>query len=280
MQHDFRNKTVLVVGGGSGIGEGIAGAFAEAGAHVFISGRSEARLVAACARIGAKCPAGTPKPVGLAGDARLKESVLAVVDALPRVLDVLVYAAAGNFLAAAADLTSNGFRTVLEIDTLGAFNYARACLPLLRAAPGGGVILAISATLQLTQTPYLSHASAAKAALDSLISSWAVEWGSEGGTRVVGIAPGPIEGTEGMSRLSSPSADEAGTYLESIPLSRLGTKKDCADAALFLADNAVASYITGVVLPVDGGSRLYRPPTVSPAVYRDLIRAGKKRARL
>mmetsp|Transcript_1614 Transcript_1614/g.5181 ORF Transcript_1614/g.5181 Transcript_1614/m.5181 type:complete len:279 (-) Transcript_1614:39-875(-) len=278
MQHDYSNKTVLVVGGGSGIGEAIATAFAQSGATLYISGRSASRLDEACRRIASQCP-GSPAPQGLAGDARHKDAVLAVVDALPPTLDVLVYAAAGNFLAAAADLTSNGFRTVLEIDTLGAFNYARACLPKLRAA-GGGVLLAISATLQLTQTPYLSHASAAKAALDSLISSWAVEWGTEGGTRVVGIAPGPIEGTEGMARLSSPSSDDATSYLDTIPLHRLGTKKDCADAALFLADNSVASYITGVVLPVDGGSRLYRPPTVSPAVYRDLIRAGKTRARL
>ena len=103
-------------------------------------------------------------------------------------LDILINCAAGNFLVAAEDLSSNGFRTVMEIDALGTFNFSRACFSLLKQS-GNSCIINITATLHRYATWYQVHASAAKAAVDSVTRSLALEWG-EFGIRVNGVAPG------------------------------------------------------------------------------------------
>lgn len=175
-------------------------------------------------------------------------------------LHILVNCAAGNFLATAEQLTSNGFKTVMDVDTLGTFNASRAAFLHLRRAPGAAIIN-ISATLHYGATWYQAHASAAKAAVDSLTRTLGLEWGSYG-IRVNGVAPGPIEGTAGLTKLA-PAAAEALTALwkEHIPVGRLGTKRDIALAVVFLAGPA-AGFVTGHTLVVDGGEWMYRTPIV------------------
>ena len=112
-----------------------------------------------------------------------------------------------------------------------------------------GVILNISATLQLLGTVGQSHASAAKAGVDALTRALAVEWGPAG-VRVNAVAPGPVEGTEGVRRLVTPESMKM--IDDDCPLGRLATIDDIANAALFLCSDA-ASFVTGVVLVVDGG---------------------------
>ena len=111
-------------------------------------------------------------------------------------IDILVNCAAGNFLCLAEDLSANAFKTVIEIDTIGTFNMSKASFGAL--AESKGLVINITATLQYPMTWYQTHASAAKAAVDSLTRSLAVEWGDHS-IRVVGIAPGPIANTEGSS---------------------------------------------------------------------------------
>lgn len=174
-------------------------------------------------------------------------------------LDILVNCAAGNFLAVAEEMTPNGFKTVMEIDTIGTFVMSRAAFPHLCAA-GGASVINISATLHYGATWYQAHASAAKAAIDSLTRSLALEWG-EFGVRVNGVAPGPIQDTAGTAKLL-PASDEAARTQAAramIPLGRWGTKWDIAMACVFLCSSA-ASFVTGDTMVVDGANWMYRTP--------------------
>jgi peroxisomal 2,4-dienoyl-CoA reductase len=154
-------------------------------------------------------------------------------------IHVTLCGAAGNFLCSAEDLSVNALRTVLEIDTIGTFVTAKACLPAL--VKTRGQILNITATLHFTQTPLQLHASAAKAGVDAMTRNLAVELGKKFGIRVNGIAPGAIAGTEGMSRLSG--GQDVERFGEIVAMRRVGTVQDIAATAMFLLSDD-ASYIT------------------------------------
>jgi peroxisomal 2,4-dienoyl-CoA reductase len=242
----LQGKVAFVTGGGTGITGGIACAFAEHGARLAISSRKEENLTQMKQKIesfGGEC-------LAVAADVRDFD---AVSSAIKRTLehfgriDIVVNGAAGNFLCAAKDLSPNGFGTVLDIDTKGTFNVCRAAFEALKQS--SGQILNISATLHYLATPMQIHVSAAKAGVDAITRNLAVEWGREG-IRVNGIAPGPIEDTEGMKRLlPEPLKDK---LAKKIPVGRFGRIEDIENAALFLVSDA-AKYINGVTLVVDGG---------------------------
>ncbi len=249
-RHDLlKGQVALVTGGGSGICAGIAGALAAHGARVAITGRTQAKLDVVAEKIvaaGGEC-------LAVAADVRRPEALAAVMTAIEGrwgQLDVLVNGAAGNFLAPAAALSTNGFGTVIDIDLKGTFNACKAALPLLERR--GGVVINISATLHYAGTPLQVHAASAKAGIDALTRTLAVEWGPLQ-IRVNAIAPGPIAGTEGMERLAPGPLREK--MIAQIPLRRFGTIEEIADAALFVASPASA-YMTGAVLVVDGGQWL------------------------
>jgi 2,4-dienoyl-CoA reductase [(3E)-enoyl-CoA-producing], peroxisomal len=235
-----------VTGGGTGICRGIALAFASAGCHVAISSRKQEHLDPTAAEIQR---AGV-HALALAGDVRDPAAMEAVVGQTAQRfgrLDIVVNGAAGNFFCLAENLSPNGFSTVVDIDLKGTFNVSRAAFPHLKSQKG--VILNISATLQLLGTVGQAHASAAKAGVDALTRALAVEWGPAG-VRVNAIAPGPVEGTEGVRRLVTPESLKV--IGDSCPLGRLATIGDIANAALFLCSDA-ASFVTGIILVVDGG---------------------------
>ncbi len=245
----------LVTGGGTGICRGIARAYAALGADVCITSRKPEVLAQAAAELSAE----TGREVlAVAADVRdpdaCARAVAATVDRFGS-LDTLVNGAAGNFLAPAAALSSNGFSTVIDIDLKGTFNATRAAFEPLRTS-GRGVILNISATLHYHGTPLQVHACAAKAGVDAMTRTIAVEWGRFG-IRAVCIAPGPIAETEGMRRLSS--GDNAARAIAAIPAGRLGAIDDIAAAAVFRRSGG-AAYITGTVRVVDGGHCVSTPP--------------------
>ena len=242
----LQGKVAFVTGGGTGITGGVAAALAESGAKIAITSRKIENLEAMKKSIeesGGECFAAV-------SDVRDYE---AVENALNQTIeqfgkvDIVVNGAAGNFLCLAKDLTANGFGTVIDIDTKGTFNVCRAAFEQLKA--NRGQILNISATLHYLGTPMQIHVSAAKAGVDAITRNLAVEWGRYG-IRVNGIAPGPIEDTEGIKRLLSPQLKE--TLIKKNPLQRFGRIKDIEDSAVFLCSEA-ASYINGVTLVVDGG---------------------------
>jgi len=242
----LKGRVALVTGGGTGICRGIALALAAHGCDVAIASRSLDHLTPAAGEIRAL----GVRAAAHAADVRQPDAVNAmmarVVDDLGG-LDILVNGAAGNFVCLAENLSPNGFGTVVDIDLKGTFNVSKAALPHLKAR--GGSVINISATLPYLGTIAQSHAAAAKAGVDSLTRVLACEWGPYK-IRVNGIAPGPVEGTEGVRRLTT-DASRAAVHTD-CPLGRLATIDEVADAALFLCSGA-ASFVTGVTLVVDGG---------------------------
>jgi peroxisomal 2,4-dienoyl-CoA reductase len=242
----LKDKVALVTGGGTGICRGIALAFAEHGCHVAITSRKIEHLEPTKEELRARGVRAMAKAADVRDAAAVGEMVAAVAAELGRI-DILINGAAGNFICLAENLSPNGFGTVVDIDLKGTFNVSRAALPHLKMR--GGSIVNISATLPYLGTMGQVHASAAKAGVDSLTRTLAVEWGPHG-IRVNGIAPGPIEGTEGVKRLTNEQSRESA--LKNCPLGRMGTTGDIANASLYLVSDA-ASYVNGVTLVVDGG---------------------------
>lgn len=244
---NFRNKVVFVAGGTTGINYGIAESFAAAGARVAVLSRKQDNVDAAVAQLKAK----GGDAIGFTADVRLIETLetaMASTAAQWGPIDVLISGAAGNFVAEAENLSANGFKTVIDIDLLGCFNVMRAAFPHLRKP--GAAIVNITAPQSWLPTPMQIHVCAAKAGIDQVTRTAAMEWGPQG-IRVNAIAPGPIGDTEGMNRLApTPAAVKAWT--DSVPLRRWGTKQEIAKAAQWLCSDD-AAYISGVILPVDGG---------------------------
>jgi len=221
-------------------------------------GRRENFLIDACKKLASL----GVEAASFAGDVRKPEDAQkAVATAKGKFgrLNVLVNAAAGNFLALPEELSVNGFRTVMEIDALGVFNMCRHSFQALKEA-GGGVIINISATLHYTATWFQAHACAAKAAIDSLTKEMALEWG-EFGIRVNGIAPGPIADTPGLTKLLAAESDSEAALkqvIRTIPMRRVGTTADIGFTSVFLCTDA-GSFISGDTIIVDGGEWLWKP---------------------
>lgn len=245
----YQGKNVVVVGGTSGINLGIAKRFSRAGANVAVASRSEDKVNAAVAELQLANSSGNH--FGVCFDVRdldaLKQGFLAIKNTFAHI-DVLVSGAAGNFPSSAENLSENGFKSVMDIDLLGSFQVLKQAYPLIKEH--GGAIIQISAPQAYVPMPMQVHVCAAKAGVDMLTKTLAIEWGRKG-IRINSIVPGPIAGTEGFDRLA-PSAELQARVAESVPLKRNGDCDDIANAALFLASD-MASYITGTVLPVDGG---------------------------
>lgn len=243
----YDGKVVFVSGGTSGISLGIAQAFAAEGARVAVLSRSQDKVDAAVALLGEGA-------LGFAVDVREGDAVATALSSTAEAwgpLDVVISGAAGNFLAPAAEMSSNAFRAVVDIDLIGTFNVVRGAWPHLRK-PGASIIN-ITAGQSWMPTPLQAHVCAAKAGVDQVTRTLAMEWG-HAGVRVNSIAPGPIADTEGMRRLA-PTDEAAAATTRAVPLGRFGTTGDIANAALWLSSEQ-ASYVTGVVLPVDGGMTL------------------------
>jgi NAD(P)-dependent dehydrogenase (short-subunit alcohol dehydrogenase family) len=244
---DFSGRTVFVAGGTSGINLGIAKAFAKAGARVAVMSRSAERVEAAAKvlqQYGGKV-------LGHAADVRdaaAIERALAATHAAFGAIDVVVSGAAGNFPAAALGMSANGFKAVIDIDLIGTFNVLRAAHRFLRK-PGASIVN-ISAPQAVHATAMQAHVCAAKAGVDMLTRVLCLEWGGDG-IRVNSVIPGPIEGTEGMARLA-PTEKEKEAWRGAVPLGRFGSEDDVANLVLFLS-SPLASYISGAVIPVDGG---------------------------
>ena len=264
---DFTGKTVFVMGGTSGINLGIAEAFAAQGARVSVASRSQEKVDAAVVTLSGH----GGEAMGFSADVRDVEAVKAAfAGAQDRfgAIDVLVSGAAGNFPAPASNLSPNGFKSVVDIDLLGTFHVLHAAYPYLTRS--GASIINISAPQAFIPMELQVHVCAAKAGVDMVTRVLAKEWGPEG-IRVNSVVPGPVTGTEGMKRLA-PTPEIQKTVMDAVPLGRLGRAPDIARAVLFLA-SPLADYVTGAVLPVDGGFSLGGASTAGSAIAR---LAGKK----
>lgn len=245
----FSGQTVFVTGGGSGINLGIAEAFAALGANVAICGRTQERLDAAALTL--RQHGG--RVLALQADVREPDQL---VTALTRTqeafgdINTLVCGAAGNFISAAENISPKGFRTVIEIDLLGAFNAAHAAFEQLRRSKGS--VLFVSGGQSYVPFRYQAHVGAAKAGIDMLMRDLALEWGAYG-IRCNSIVPGPVRDTEGMKRMTAQGDTEM--WPRMVPLGRMAYVHEIAQMAVVLA-SPLASFVNGAVIPVDGGQNL------------------------
>lgn len=277
-----QGRVAFITGGGSGIGFEIARQLGLHGAKVCLMGRREPVLREACSVLekeGVKCCFSR-------GDVRqfksCEEAVATCVKTLGH-LDILVNCAAGNFITPIEDLSPNGFRTVMEIDTFGTFHASQAAFPFLKQAAGErGDASILNITAEFNRPPFFAgHAAAAKNAIDSLTRSFSMEW-SDYGIRVNGIAPGPIADTPGYAKLGGMGGgDPTGRADAPTPVKlprglMAGLTWDIGMSAVFLCSSA-AGYISGDILRVDGGSYLHggipRHNNGTLRVDRDMVKS-------
>lgn len=250
-------KVALITGGGTGIGLGIAGCLAAAGATVAIASRKPEHLSAAADSLRSEGARVTTVETNV----REPEAVGRMVEQVAKEhgrIDLLVNNAAGNFYAPSATLSPNAWRAVVETDLYGTFFCSQAVHPVMKAQ-GGGRIVSISMTLHYRGWPLMAHATAAKAGVDALTRTLALEWAGDRIT-VNAIAPGPIP-TEGVRKAFTPPGGAPNVpamddfAARTIPLGRWGTPEDIGHLVTFLASPA-GDWITGSIFVVDGGSWL------------------------
>ncbi len=245
----YTGHTVFITGGSSGINLGIARSFAELGAQLGICGRDGDKAERAAEALRAT----GAQVMAFSADVRDYEALELAMQQTREALGpigTLVAGAAGNFPCPAEEMSANGFKVVVDIDLLGAFNAARAAFVQLKETRGSIIFISAGQAFQ----PYAmqAHVGAAKAGIDQLMKNLALEWGRYG-IRCNSIAPGPIEGTEGVRRLVPEGAREE--LAQAIPLQRFGRPDDIGRVAAFLA-SPLAGYVTGCLLVADGGQNL------------------------
>jgi len=253
----LKDKTVIVTGGSSGMGLHMAEKFAAEGANVVITGRDMEKLNAAVRTIDAQH--GSVEVFQM--DVREPEHAKAMVNFAHEKfgrIDGLVNNAAGNFIVHAEKLSPNGWKSVIDIVLNGTFFCSHAVGNYWIEHGIKGNIINMLATYAWTAGAGVAHSAAAKAGVMSLTRTLAVEWGTQFGIRVNGIAPGPIERTGGAEKLWE-SEKAAKRTLESIPLGRLGKPEEVAELAAFMMSDK-ASYMNGEIVTLDGGQWLNKFP--------------------
>ncbi|MDP2342364.1 MAG: SDR family oxidoreductase [Deltaproteobacteria bacterium] len=254
----FRGVTVALTGGGSGIGRETAIRFAQLGAQVSLCGRRKDALDESRGLVAAAAAAAghtTTACLVQTADVKKPEELAAWRDATLQAfgaVDVLVCNAGANFLAPAASISPNGFATVIGTVLLGTWNTVHAWFPHLSERPRSSIVM-MAATNGFTASPLMAHSGAGKAGMLNLTQTLAVEWAGSN-IRVNAVAPGPVS-TEGANARLWADADARARVEKAIPLKRMGTVRDCADAVLFLCSPAGA-FMTGTTLTTDGGSFL------------------------
>ena len=247
----YAGQTVVVTGGGTGLGKAIAVEFARLGAAVAIASRDEAHRaagVAAVEAIGARA-------LGVACDIRQPESIAAAFDAIEAALglpSVLVNNAAGNFPVPAEDLSPNGWRTVVDIVLNGTFFCSRELARRHIAVGTPAAILNIGASYAWTGGPGFAHSAAAKAGVKNMTETLAVEWAPYG-IRVNGLVPGLFPHQDEAAHIKDGVPDRGRNEGARQPAGRVGRPRELGWAATFLC-SPFASYVTGATLACDGAN--------------------------
>jgi len=239
---EFIDRVVLVTGGTKGIGRAIAQGFLEAGARVVVCGRSAPQELPA---------AGARRAEFIACDVREADAVRALVAAIVERhgrLDVLINNAGGSPPADAATASPRFHEGVIRLNLLSALHAAQAANAQMQRQGAGGVIVFIGSISALRPSPGTAAYGAAKAAILSLASSLAVEWGPK--VRVVTVSPGLVR-TE-QAQLHYGDEQGVAAVAATIPLGRMAEPADVADACLFVASTR-ASYMSGTNLLLHGG---------------------------
>jgi 2,4-dienoyl-CoA reductase [(3E)-enoyl-CoA-producing], peroxisomal len=247
----LRDKVVLVTGGGTGIGCGIALGMAAYGAHLVLASRNMDHLRAVAHEAAAQGVQALPVRTDVRQPEQIHALIQAALDTFGHI-DVLVNNAAGSFLSSARKLTPKGWHAVVDTTLNGTF-YCSQAVGLRMLEQGGGKIINITATLHFKGSPGLVAPTAAKAGVEALTKTLALEW-AKFNILVNAIAPGPVYTPGSDSNLWSNTAFHD-MVKRGVPLGRFGTTEDIANMAIFLASPA-GDYITGATMVVDGGEWL------------------------
>jgi NAD(P)-dependent dehydrogenase (short-subunit alcohol dehydrogenase family) len=248
----LQNKRILITGGGTGLGKGMAQRFLDLGATVYICGRRETVVRDTATELSA---ATAGRVYALPCDVRNLDAVEAMIDSIWKdgPLDALVNNAAGNFIARTEDLSPRAFESVINIVLMGTLHATMACGRRWLKAAHSGNVLNISATYAPSGSAYVVPSAISKAGVEALTRSLAVEWGNRG-IRMNAIAPGPIP-TQGAFSRMLPRPDLEELALDRNPLHRFGTVEELANLAAFLISDG-SGYINGEVIRMDGGEFL------------------------
>ncbi|MEO8199959.1 MAG: SDR family oxidoreductase [Gemmatimonadota bacterium] len=252
----LRGQVALVTGGGTGIGKGIAESLARAGADVVIASRKIERLEETASELRQFGTRIVPLPTNVREPETLRNTIDSIVSQLGR-LDILVNNAAGNFYAPSATLSANAWKAVVETDLYGTFFCCQAVYPIMKQQHRGRIV-SVSMTLHYRGWPQMAHATAAKAGIDALTRTLALEWAPDG-ILINAVAPGPIP-TEGVKKAFIQPAGTSDLFNEddpaaSPPAGRLGTPNDIGEMITYLVSPA-GDWITGSIIVVDGGAWL------------------------
>jgi NAD(P)-dependent dehydrogenase (short-subunit alcohol dehydrogenase family) len=248
----LQGKRILITGGGTGLGKGMARRFLELGATVYICGRRKEVLAETEAELRVATKA---KIHSFPCDVRNLQAVEEMIETIWKDggLDVVVNNAAGNFLARTEELSSGAFDAIIGIVLMGTINVTMACGRRWLKAQHPGVMLNIVASYASSGSAYVVPSAISKSGVVALTRSLAVEWGNRG-IRMNAIAPGPIP-TEGAFSRLLPRPELEQFARERNPMNRFGRVEELADLAAFLVSDGSA-YINGEIVTMDGGEWL------------------------
>jgi NAD(P)-dependent dehydrogenase (short-subunit alcohol dehydrogenase family) len=249
----LKGKRVLVTGGGTGLGEVMAEAYAALGSTVYICGRRAAVLDETAKKISDKTGA---KVKGILCDIRVAEAVddmIAQIWADGGALTGLVNNAAGNFISRTKDLSPRGFNAIADIVFRGSFYVTLACGKRWIDEKKKANVISILTTWIWNGGPFTVPSAMSKAGLNIMTKSLATEWGPYG-IRLNAIAPGPFP-TKGAWERLSPQGANRGDSSNAIPMGRNGEMSELANLAVFLMADGV-DYLTGQTIAIDGAMHL------------------------
>ena len=247
----FENRVGIVTGGATGIGNAIARELSRLGATVILASRKEENLKTAVAQIVSSGGKAAYHVLDVR-DAEAVEAMAAKVESDQGRIDFLVNNAAGNFIAPADQLTTNGWNSVIGIVLNGSF-YCTSAVGKRMIKQQRGAILNVIANYAWTGAPGVVHSASAKAGVLAMTQTLAVEWARHK-IRVNAIAPGPVD-TPGASERLFPDPNVMEGIRKTIPLRRFATLEEVANAATYLLSD-YASYVTGEAFVIDGGQWL------------------------
>jgi NAD(P)-dependent dehydrogenase (short-subunit alcohol dehydrogenase family) len=253
-------KRILITGGGTGLGKGVARRLVERGADVHIWGRRKAVLADAVEEIGAGVGTHAHFQVVDVRDAELVGEAIAEIWDRHGPLTGLINNAAANFIAPTASLSPRAFEAITSTVMNGSFNTTHACGRRWIDEGIPGSVVSTLTSWVWTGSPFVTPSAMAKAAVHAMTMSLAVEWGRYG-IRLNAIAAGPIPTDYAWEMLNPTSKSSVGaTQADQVPLGRFGTIEELANLNTFLLSDA-CGYLTGHTIAMDGGQHLAGPGT-------------------